>query len=82
MYVRDGRLPPGIAHACCGEQAFASSDVALVVHERHFVNYEGMIMEAKGTVQPARVREREGVPLVTVYLKTPPRPPAREARTP
>jgi hypothetical protein len=68
VYTRDGRMPP-LGNVGGGEEAVAPSDMALIVHERHFVNYEGLVWESYKTTKPAHVREREGVPIVTTYKR-------------
>jgi hypothetical protein len=68
-YVRDGRIPPGLGDVGVGEDRVRLSDIGLLIHERHFAVYEGLLWEAYGTTQPIFVRTREGVPLVSVYLR-------------
>jgi hypothetical protein len=69
FYVRDGRLPPGLGNLGIGEDVVARSDIGLVVHERHFLLYEGLFWEAYGSTKTAYVRTREGVPIVTAYRR-------------
>lgn len=45
----------------------ASSQLALVVHERHFNRHDYMIWAAYRTVRPVFVLRVDGVPVVTVY---------------
>ncbi len=73
FYIRDGRLPAGLGDVGIGEPVVASSDFGLLIHERHFVLYEGLIWEAYGTTRPSYVRTREGVPIVTAYKRVKPR---------
>ena len=73
FYVRDGRMRPHLGDVGVGEASVANSDVGLLVHERHFALYEGLLWEAYGTTRPAYVRTREGVPLVTAYKRWKPR---------
>jgi hypothetical protein len=68
-YVRDGRIPPGLGDVGVGEDRVRLSDIGLLIHERHFAVYEGLLWEAYGTTSPVFVRTREGVPLVSVYLR-------------
>jgi hypothetical protein len=75
MYIRDGRIPPGLGNVGVGEDVVKRSDLGIVIHERHFAVYEGLLWEAYGTTKPAYVRTREGVPLVTAYRRPPPPPP-------
>jgi hypothetical protein len=76
MYIRDGRIPPGLGNVGVGEEVVPRSDLGIVIHERHFALYEALLWEAYGTTQPAFVRTREGVPIVTAYRR-PAQPPAR-----
>jgi hypothetical protein len=69
MYIRDGRIPPGLGNVGVGEDVVRHSDLGIVIHERHFAVYEGLLWEAYGTTKPAYVRTREGVPLVTAYRR-------------
>jgi 4-amino-4-deoxy-L-arabinose transferase-like glycosyltransferase len=75
MYIRDGRIPPGLGNVGVGEDVVKRSDLGIVIHERHFAVYEGLLWEAYGTTKPAYVRTREGVPLVTAYRRPAPPPP-------
>jgi Dolichyl-phosphate-mannose-protein mannosyltransferase len=68
-YVRDGRIPPGLGDVGVGEDRVRLSDIGLLIYERHFAVYEGLLWEAYGTTKPAYVRTREGVPLVAAYLR-------------
>ncbi len=74
LYQRDGRLRRDIANGRRQPNAARlrrRSDAALLIHEKHFNRDEYMIWEAYGHVQPAEVLTLDGVPLVTVYLRTP-----------
>jgi hypothetical protein len=75
MYAADRLLPDGLGDVGVGEDAVAASDLGLIVHEKHFAVYEGLLMETYGTTKPAYVRTREGVPIVTAYRR-PGLPPA------
>jgi hypothetical protein len=68
-YVRDGRIPAGLGDVGVGEDRVRLSDIGLLIYERHFAVYEGLLWEAYGTTAPIYVRTREGVPLVSVYLR-------------
>ena len=74
-YVRDGRIPAGLGDVGVGEDRVRLSDIGLLIHERHFAVYEGLLWEAYGTTRPIYVRTREGVPLVSVYLRPEPEHP-------
>jgi hypothetical protein len=69
MYVRDGRIPSGLGNVGVGDEVVERSDFGIIIHERHFVLYEGLIWEAYGTTRPLYVYTREGVPLVTAYRR-------------
>jgi hypothetical protein len=69
MYERDGRLPVGIGNLGADEGAIPRSDLGIVIHEKHFTVFEGDFWTPYGTTQPAYVRTREGVPLVTAYRR-------------
>jgi hypothetical protein len=68
-YIRDGLLPASLPDAG-GEQAGISrSELAIVIHERHFNRHDFMIWAAYGTVQPVFVLRAGGVPIVSVYRR-------------
>jgi hypothetical protein len=69
MYVRDGRIPPGLGNVGADEAAIPHSQLGIVIHEKHFTLFEGGFWRHYGTTQPAYVRTREGVPLVTAYKR-------------
>ena len=71
LYLRDRRLRPDIVDAVSigGTDPQFGSDAALVVHEKHFNEFDYKIWEAYGHVQPAQVLTLDGVPLVSVYLR-------------
>ncbi|HXU80077.1 MAG TPA: glycosyltransferase family 39 protein [Polyangia bacterium] len=69
MYMRDGRLPPGTGNVGDKEDNIPRSDLGIVIHEKHFTVFEGDFWTPYGTTQPAFVRTREGVPLVTAYRR-------------
>jgi hypothetical protein len=69
MYILDHRLSPGLGDVGVGEEVVPHSDLGIVVHEKHFAVYEGLLMESYGTTRPAHVRQREGVPIVTAYRR-------------
>ncbi len=67
MHVREGRLRPDIGNTGLEENGVRASDIAMVIHEKHFNKYEYWIWDFYGTTRPSRVLDDEGVPLVTVY---------------
>jgi dolichyl-phosphate-mannose-protein mannosyltransferase len=70
LYLRARRLRPDIVEAT----DIGGSDAALVVHEKHFNEVDYAIWQVYAHVQPAEVLALDGVPLVSVYLRTPRRP--------
>ena len=74
MYTRDGRLPLGIGDAGVGEQVVEQSDLGIVIIEKHFTVYEGLLWRAYGTTAPASVYAHEGVPFVVAYDRRKTRP--------
>jgi hypothetical protein len=69
MYQRDGRLPVGIGNVGANEGDIPRADLGIVIHEKHFMLFEGAFWPVYGTTQPVYVRTREGVPLVTAYRR-------------
>jgi hypothetical protein len=67
MHVREGRLREDIRNTGLEEPGVQASDIAMVIHERHFNKYEYWIWDFYGTARPSVVLDLEGVPLVTVY---------------
>ena len=65
-YVRDGQLRSDVVET----GGVAGSDAAIVIHEKHFNEFDYQIWEEYGHVQPVEVLTLDGVPLVSVYLKT------------
>jgi hypothetical protein len=66
LYARDRQLRPDLVDA--GQ--VVGSDAALVIHERHFNEYDFQIWTEYGHVQPTEVLTLDGVPLVSVYQRT------------
>ncbi len=69
IYVRDGRLPPGLGNVGTEPGDIARSDIGLLFHERHFVLFEALYWESLRHHPTALVRTREGVPMVIVYRR-------------
>jgi len=63
-YVRAGQLRSDIV-----ETPIAGSDAAVVIHEKHFNEYDYRIWEEYGHVEPGEVLTFDGVPLVSVYVR-------------
>jgi len=71
MYRRMGLIRADLANSDSGmeEPGVRASNLALVIHEKHFNKYEYWIWDAYGTTQPTVVLDDEGVPLVTLYQR-------------
>ena len=74
MYTRDGRLPLGMGDVGVGEPVVEQSDLGIVIIEKHFTVYEGLLWRAYGSTQPASVYTHEGVPFVVGYERHRTRP--------
>ena len=70
MYKRDGRLDMAVGDTGAAEPGIQASSMGLLVWEKHWAIYEGWFWESYGTVKPAYVRDREGVPLVIGYKRS------------
>jgi len=69
MYKRDGRLALDVGDTGFGEDGLRRSQVGILFYEKHWAIYEGWFWDSYGTTKPFMVREREGVPLVTMYRR-------------
>jgi hypothetical protein len=69
MYRREGRLDLQVGDTGTAEPGIQRSRMGLLVHEKHWAMYEGWFWDYYGTVKPAFVRDREGVPLVVGYKR-------------
>src|SRR5581483_5470215 len=67
MDVRIGLLRPDVRNTGLEEPGVQASDIAMVIHEKHFNKYEYWIWDFYGTARPSLVLDDEGVPLVTLY---------------
>jgi hypothetical protein len=67
--VREGRLRADVRNTGLEEPGVQASNLALVIHEKHFNKYEYWIWDFYGTTQPAVVLDDEGVPMVTLYRR-------------
>jgi hypothetical protein len=74
IYQRDGLVPRTMGDAGREEGGVARSQLALVIHERHFNRHDYLIWASYGTVQPVFVLRVDGVPVVSVYERRPPSP--------
>ena len=70
MYKREGRLDLDVGDTGAAEAGIQASAMGLLVWEKHWAIYEGWFWESYGTVKPAFVRDREGVPLVIAYKRS------------
>jgi Dolichyl-phosphate-mannose-protein mannosyltransferase len=71
MYRRDGRISMQVGNTGFGEDGIRRSTMGILFYEKHWAIYESWFWESYGTTQPVFVREREGVPLVTLYRRRP-----------
>lgn len=69
LYQRDGLVPENLADAGHEGGGVARSELAFVVHERHFARHDFMIWDDYGTVRPIHVLTLDGVPIVSVYAR-------------
>jgi 4-amino-4-deoxy-L-arabinose transferase-like glycosyltransferase len=69
MDVRVGRLRPDLRNTGLEEPGVKASDLAMVIHEKHFNKYEYWIWDFYGTTRPTLVLDDEGVPIVTLYRR-------------
>jgi len=69
MYKRDGRLAMSVGDTGFGEEALRRSQVGILFYEKHWAIYEAWFWDSYHTTKPFLVREREGVPLVTMYRR-------------
>lgn len=77
VYRRLGLVPPRFTDAGPESYGVERSQLALVIHERHFARHDFLIWQSYGTVQPVFVLRLDGVPLVSVYRRpSPAAPPA------
>jgi 4-amino-4-deoxy-L-arabinose transferase-like glycosyltransferase len=63
----------GFPHSGQEQHGIDLSNLAMVIHEKHFNRHDYLIWKSYGTVRPVFVLRTEGVPIVTVY-KRPPAP--------
>jgi 4-amino-4-deoxy-L-arabinose transferase-like glycosyltransferase len=63
----------GFPHSGQELPGIEASNLAIVIHEKHFNRHDYLIWRAYGTVKPVFVLRSEGVPIVTVYKRPVPR---------
>ena len=71
-YQRLG-LIRGFPHSGQEQGGIEASNLAMVVHEKHFNRHDYMIWKSYGTLRPVFVLRSSGVPIVTVYRRPVPR---------
>jgi hypothetical protein len=69
MYQRLGLVRPSLLDAGWEQAGIDRSQLAVVIHERHFNRHDYLIWKAYGTVQPSFVLRSAGVPIVSVYRR-------------
>jgi 4-amino-4-deoxy-L-arabinose transferase-like glycosyltransferase len=70
LYRKQGLVPASLPDA--GHEGYggiARSQLAIVIHERHFNRHDYLIWSAYGTVRPIYVLRADGVPIVSVYRR-------------
>jgi hypothetical protein len=72
VYQRLGLVPRSLVEAGREQGGIDRSQLALVIHERHFNRHDYLIWRSYGTVQPFHVLCSDGVPIVSVYRRPPP----------
>ena len=68
-YLRLDMLPKTFPDSGQEQYGIDASKLALVVHELHFNRHDYMIWKTYGTVQPAAVIRKDGVPIVSIYRR-------------
>jgi 4-amino-4-deoxy-L-arabinose transferase-like glycosyltransferase len=71
MYQRLGLVPPSLLDAGWEQSGIDRSQLAVVIHERHFNRHDYLIWKSYGTVQPSFVLRSAGVPIVSLYRRPP-----------
>ena len=67
MDVRERLARDDLGNTGLEEPGVRASDIAMVIHEKHFAKYEYWIWDFYGTTRPSFVLADEGVPIVTLY---------------
>ncbi len=68
-YVREKLLPKNLKDAGWEQMGIDRSQLAIVIHEKHFNRHDYMIWQTYETVQPVLVLRSDGVPIVSVYKR-------------
>ena len=69
LYKRMGLLPANRPHPGQEQAGIDHSQLAIVVHEKHFNRHDYMIWKTYKTLQPFYVLRLHGVPIVSVYRR-------------
>jgi 4-amino-4-deoxy-L-arabinose transferase-like glycosyltransferase len=69
FYQRLGWLPRSLPDSGWEQAGIDHSQLAIVIHEKHFNRHDYLIWKAYGTVQPLYVLRAHGVPIVSVYRR-------------
>jgi hypothetical protein len=70
MYVRTGRARSDLQNSGMEEPGVQSSQLGLILYEKHFSKYEYWHWDFYGTTKPSVVLTDEDVPMVTLYERT------------
>jgi 4-amino-4-deoxy-L-arabinose transferase-like glycosyltransferase len=70
LYQRLGLVPGTLVDAGWEQGGIDRSQLAIVIHERHFNRHDYLIWSAYRTVQPIYVLTTHGVPIVSVYRRS------------
>lgn len=68
-YVREKLLPKNLKDAGWEQMGIDRSQLAIVIHEKHFNRHDYMIWQTYETVQPVLVLRSDGVPIVSIYKR-------------
>jgi len=68
-YAKYGLVPPTLQDAGQEQPGIDRSQLALVIHEKHFNRHDYMIWKTYQTVRPIFVLRSDGVPIVSVYKR-------------
>jgi hypothetical protein len=71
-YEKLGLLPHGYPDAGHEDAGVAASQLAIVIHEKHFNRHDYMIWNSYGTLRPVFVLTAHGVPIVSLYQRPSP----------
>ena len=69
LYQRLQLIPGTLLDAGWEQAGIDRSQLAIVIHERHFNRHDYLIWRSYGTVQPSFVLRAGGVPIVSVYRR-------------